>query len=161
MRPYRYPAVSPSSSSSFYPAGEEWQQPGARLTEKFQRHEKLLNGSLMLLVAAVRTRPSSSFHRTFHHLSPLLVPHSSFSLFLFLPFLTFHLSLALTICSCVCAQWKFRGYGAFIPGLIRTGCVYSRIKLDNKLPESKRRKSRPVKEREDKYIREKERESKK
>lgn len=138
MRPYRYPAVSPSSSSSFYLAGEEWQQRGARLTEKFQRHEKLLNGSLMLLVAAVRTRPPC------FELPPHLPPSVSFTCpsFVFFPFLISSLSNISPFSrfdhSLVCMRAvevsRLRSFYSWSdPDGI---CVYSRIKLDNKLPEN-------------------------
>lgn len=100
-------------------------------------------------------------------LPPHLPPSVSFTCpsFLFFPFLISSLPNVspfsrfdhLLVCMCAAEVSRLRSFYSWSD----PGCVYSRIKLDNKLPESKRRKSRSVKEREDKYRREKERESKK
>lgn len=147
------------------PPAKNRQLPGARLTEKSQRHGELLNGSLMLPVGCTN-RPSP------FGASPLRLPPSvSFacpSSFVFFPsllffFLTPHLSFALTICTHVYVCGKsFEATELLFPAWSnRLGS--SRIKLDNK-PRSQRDENRGrqgAKEREDKYRREKERESRK
>lgn len=50
----------------------------------------------------------------------------------------------LLVCMCAAEVSRLRSFYSWS----ESGCVYSRIRLDNKLPESKRRKSRSVKERE-------------
>jgi len=112
--------------------------PGARLTEKSQRLEELLNGSLMLPVGNTsrpspfgpsppRLPPSVSFARSSFSSFPFFLPLT--------PFFRFdHLH------SRVCVQQKFRGYGAFIPCLVEQS-KSSWIKHDNK-PRSQRDENR-------------------
>lgn len=120
------------------------QPPGARLTEKSQRHGELLNGSLMLPVGCTSRPPP------FGPSPPRLLPSVSFTCppsFVFLSFPPFfplsNVSPSFRfdhLHSRVCVQQKFRGYGAFIPCLVEPSGS-SRIKLDNK-PRSQRDENR-------------------
>lgn len=120
MRPYRYPAVSPLVV--FIRAVlSRWrknrQPPGARLTEKSQKHGELLNGSLMLPVGC-SNRPS------LFGFPPCLPPSVSFacpSSFVFFssspflasasPFFRFdHLHSRARVCVCAAEVSRLRSF---------------------------------------------------
>lgn len=143
------------------PPAKNRQPPGARLTEKSQRHRELLNGSLMLPVGWYVPALSFSLPLRVSHLLTicllclsalvrlfLLFFFSSVHSFLFLllsptPHLSFALTICTRVCMCVCSR-SFEATELLFPAwVVPSGS--SRIKLDNKPSESKRRESRPAK----------------